>query len=369
MDPAKNGLNISHVEKNLRVKKHSPNDKVIALAGNPNVGKSTVFNQLTGLNQHTGNWPGKTVASAQGYIRHNDKGYILVDLPGCYSLMAHSAEEEVARDFCCFGKADAIIVVCDATCLERNINLVLQTLEITNNVIVCVNLLDEARKKKIYIDFERLSCMLGVPVIGTAARSKKGLDALLNILNEFDHIPKNPVSIIYNENIENFIGHLQPLIEKNCPELNSRWLAVKLLDSDESMLNSLSIYTDILDNKEIAKELEDIKTKIKNMNIGELQIKDDIACTLVAKSEEICRNIFTAKESKLDRRLDKLFTSKRTGFPIMILILMGIFWITISGANYPSQLISTVLFWIQEKLLVLLKYINLFLEKQENISP
>ncbi|HBM75722.1 MAG TPA: ferrous iron transport protein B, partial [Clostridiaceae bacterium] len=136
---------------------HTGDEFVIALAGNPNVGKSTVFNSLTGLNQHTGNWPGKTVTNAQGYYKHKDKDFILVDIPGTYSLMSNSVEEEVARDFVCFGKPDATVVVTDATCLERNLNLVLQTLEITDKVVVCVNLMDEAKRKKITIDTNELS--------------------------------------------------------------------------------------------------------------------------------------------------------------------------------------------------------------------
>lgn len=154
-------------------------DRVIALAGNPNVGKSTVFNALTGMKQHTGNWPGKTVATAQGRCRHGKHSFVLVDLPGTYSLLAHSAEEEVARDFLLSGAADAVIVVCDATCLERNLSLVLQTLELTPSVVVCVNLMDEARKKGISVDLGELSDLLGVPVVGTAAGRGEGLDALM----------------------------------------------------------------------------------------------------------------------------------------------------------------------------------------------
>ncbi|HOK43993.1 MAG TPA: FeoB small GTPase domain-containing protein, partial [Thermoclostridium caenicola] len=160
----------------LHVERVSPGQKVIALAGNPNVGKSTVFNSLTGMRQHTGNWPGKTVTIAQGNFTHGDTQFILVDIPGTYSLMANSVEEEVARDFICFGNPDAVIVVADATCLERNLNLILQTLEATSNVVVCVNLMDEARRKKIRIDLEELSRQLGVPVAGTSARNGKGLD-------------------------------------------------------------------------------------------------------------------------------------------------------------------------------------------------
>ena len=155
-------------------------ERVMALAGNPNVGKSTVFNALTGLNQHTGNWPGKTVASAQGVCTHGGESIVLVDIPGTYSLMAHSAEEEVARDFLCFGAPDAVMVVCDATCLERNLNLVLQTIEITPRVVVCVNLLDEARKKGLHPDLPLLARRLGVPVVGASARQGEGLEALMD---------------------------------------------------------------------------------------------------------------------------------------------------------------------------------------------
>ena len=140
-------------------------ERVIALAGNPNVGKSTVFNALTGLHQHTGNWPGKTVATARGRCRHRGMDYVLVDLPGTYSLMAHSPEEEVARDFFCFGGADGAVVVCDATCLERNLNLVLQVLELQPRTVVCVNLLDEAERKGVRVDLEELSRRWG-PVPG-----------------------------------------------------------------------------------------------------------------------------------------------------------------------------------------------------------
>ena len=126
----------------------TPQDRVIALAGNPNVGKSTVFNGLTRMNQHTGNWPGKTVANAQGRCEHGGRGFVMVDIPGSYSLMAHSAEEEVARDFICFGDPDAVVVVCDATCLERNLNLVLQTIEITPHTVVCVNLMMKPEKRR-----------------------------------------------------------------------------------------------------------------------------------------------------------------------------------------------------------------------------
>lgn len=164
MGLTKSSVGVGAVDSGLEIKKLFETDKIIALAGNPNVGKSTVFNALTGLNQHTGNWPGKTVSNAQGYCRTKKRGYVLVDIPGTYSLMAHSAEEEVARNFICFGGPDAVVVVCDATSLERNLNLVLQTVEISKNVIVCVNLMDEAKKRGIEINLQRLSLLLGVPL-------------------------------------------------------------------------------------------------------------------------------------------------------------------------------------------------------------
>ena len=192
-----------------------PGERVIALAGNPNVGKSTVFNELTGLNQHTGNWPGKTVTNAQGRYTHKGREYIMVDIPGTYSLMAHSVEEEVARDFICFGDPDAVVVVCDATCLERNMNLVLQTLEITDRVVVCVNLMDEARKKHIEIDFGKLSENLGVPVVGASARSREGLDELMDAVGRVVESDRcEPVRLRYPQAVEDALSQAEAAAAK-----------------------------------------------------------------------------------------------------------------------------------------------------------
>ena len=191
--------------------------KIVALAGNPNVGKSTVFNALTGLHQHTGNWSGKTVSSASGMFKYDNEQYKIYDLPGTYSLISHSEEEEVARDFICFGKYDLVIIVCDAICLERNLNLVLQTLEITKKVIVCVNLMDEAKKKKINIDLNKLSNILGVPVVGTSARNKNGINELLNNLENTNF---NPLQLNYEDDIEDAIESLIPFLENKIKDLN-----------------------------------------------------------------------------------------------------------------------------------------------------
>lgn len=202
------------VDSGLEIRKQAPTDKVVAIAGNPNVGKSTLFNNLTGMNQHTGNWPGKTVSNAQGWCKTGRHGYVLVDIPGTYSLMAHSAEEEVARNFICFGKSDAVVVVCDATCLERNLNLVLQTMEISDRVLVCVNLLDEAKRKHISIDLNALSDELGVPVAGTVARKKKSLDRMMDQLDDLvdRETALTPFKVQYDPLIEQAIRIAEPAI-------------------------------------------------------------------------------------------------------------------------------------------------------------
>ncbi|GHT85951.1 ferrous iron transport protein B [Bacteroidia bacterium] len=339
-------------------------DRVVALAGNPNVGKSTVFNALTGLNQHTGNWPGKTVTNARGYCQYKGQRYILIDLPGCYSLAAHSAEEEIARDFICFQKPDTVIVVCAADCLERNLNLVLQTIEITPNVVVCVNLMDEAKKKNIEIDFSLLVKRLGVPVIGTAARSKKGLDELMEAVNESFHGPALPYQITYSPFIENTVSKLMPLAADIAGNrVGVRWLALRFLENDKSFLlaveQQLQMSSQI--NEHLAEKLTDIKNEWSENGITERQMKDDIAQELVKGAETISREAVTFKNKTYDRKdraLDKLLTSKGTGFPMMFLLLMVVFWITITGANYPSQLLSSGLFWIEARLIEFFHWLN-----------
>lgn len=217
---------------------HTDSIYTVALAGNPNTGKSTLFNALTGLKQHTGNWPGKTVVQYRGNYKHLNSEYILVDLPGTYSLLATSAEEQIARDFICFGRPHATVIVVDATCLERNLNLALQVMEITGRTVICLNLIDEARKKKIEIDHLALENRLGVPVIPTAARSGEGLGQLKEAISLVADgvIRPEPIQIRYPAEIEQLLEEFARLLPGSLPAwVNRRWVALRLLDGDETV--------------------------------------------------------------------------------------------------------------------------------------
>ncbi len=225
----------------------APGQYVVALAGNPNVGKSTVFNALTGLRQHTGNWPGKTVDNAQGTFTFRDKPFLLVDLPGTYSILAHTVEEQIARDFICFGCPDVTVVVLDATCLERNLNLALQVMEITPNMVVCVNLMDEARKKNITVNTDLLKKELGVPVVATTARNGDGLDELRETMYQVaaGTLELYPRRITYSEQVENTVQKLLPAIQRLVGNrLNPRWVALRLLDGDRAFIESIGLHLD-----------------------------------------------------------------------------------------------------------------------------
>ena len=347
----------TYSENQLIIEKKYLDDKVIALAGNPNVGKSTVFNNLTGLNQHTGNWPGKTVTNAQGRYLHKGKGFIIVDLPGIYSLMANSVEEEVARDFICFGDPDVTLIVADATCLERNLNLVLQTLEITNTGILCVNLLDEAKSKKINIDLKELSKQLGIPVVGTCARDGNGLSELMDELYNLTmkKSTKNDYLLKYDKPIEEAIAILEPSIRELIGEFCSRWIALKLLDGDKTLINSINQFLriDILEETEIVTKLQLAREVLINAGIDNNLFRDKIVSRIVIKAEEISRKVVSFENKKynlIDRKIDKVLTSKKFGIPIMLALLGFVFWITIIGANYPSEVISDGLFWLEDRI-------------------
>jgi len=359
--------------KEFMVVKTNTTDQIIALAGNPNVGKSTVFNALTGMNQHTGNWPGKTVGSAQGTHHHHGSGYIFVDLPGTYSIMAHSAEEEIARDFILFGGADATVVVCDATCLERNLNLVLQVMELTANVVVCVNLLDEAEKKGILIDLEALERELGVPVVGASARSGKGLAELMEKVEALcaGAIPTNPRGVRYNSAIERAVSPLALLLEQRLEgRMNSHWLALRVLEQDTTLAAGIKkrLGPGLLDDEALWEAADAALASLEAEGISREKLGDMVVSCIVFSAEEIALSVGgdaadcagcgrcggavvrAGGAADRDRRLDKVLTSRRTGIPIMLALLCGILWLTITGANYPSRLLSDGLFWVQDRL-------------------
>lgn len=271
-------MGLTRTSKNFKAKKEENqtknNSNLIALLGNPNVGKSTLFNALTGLRQHTGNWPGKTVSNAEGTFNYKNKQYNIIDLPGIYSLNAYSEEEEIAKDFIKNKDIDIILIVVDATSLERNLNLILETKNIKNNIIVCLNLLDEAQKKNISIDINKLQEELNLPVIGMSARNKTGINELLETINNY----KKPT------------------------------------EANEKIINT-------------TKKASDIYKKCLTEN--------------------------TSNYNNRTIKIDKILTSKKYGFPIMLLTLGIILWITIIGANYPSEILHNFLFYIYDKLYIL----------------
>ncbi len=217
-------------------------DYIVALAGNPNTGKSSVFNALTGLRQHVGNWTGKTVTRAEGGFKFQNKRYKLVDLPGSYSLLSASQDEEIARNFLLFGQPDCTIVVVDATALERNLNLVLQVLEITDRVVVCVNLMDEAERKGLRIDVRSLARDLGVPAVPTVARTKQGLADLVGAVAAViaGEVATAPARAETPPELSRALDELIPMIEEAAPGLPSaRWVALRLLDGDHKVRQAL----------------------------------------------------------------------------------------------------------------------------------
>jgi ferrous iron transport protein B len=345
------------------IQKENETDKTVALAGNPNVGKSTLFNNLTGMHQHTGNWPGKTVSNAQGRCTHNGSGYVLVDLPGCYSLLAHSAEEECASDFLCFGGADGVAIVCDATCLERNMNLVLQTLEITGSAVVCVNLMDEAKRCGVEVDIDELSRRLCVPVVGMTAKSRRAAESLLPV---FERLPpaERRRDVPYPDYLEQALAPLTRALEPICGgRLNPRLLGLKMMLGDERYITGAEEFlgVSLSGSAEAGAALSDALAALMAEGISQQRLADDIARSLINEAHAVCDGavVRTAGErTERDIRLDRILTGRRTGFPIMLLMLMFIFWLTITGANYPSDLLSVGLFRIQDLLLELFERLN-----------
>lgn len=346
---------IHAIDTSLSIRKKNPSVKTAAIAGNPNVGKSTLFNSLTNGRQHTGNWTGKTVSCAYGFCRSASHSYMLVDIPGTYSLLSHSPEEEAARNFLLFGGADAVVAVCDASCLERSLNLVLQILEITKNVLVCVNLLDEADRKGISIDLEKLSLLLGVPVIGTVAQDRRSRSRFLEGLDQLiANPPASPLQPVYSPAIEEAVSMLLPQADawlnqqESACSLPPRWLALRLLEGLPLPKGSASP-----EAHSLVKRVEEARSMLRDLGISQEEFMDRLVEGLMRTAESIARETVTFSrtgQSRLDRRLDRIFTSRLTGYPVMAGLLALIFWLTLTGANYPSALLSRFFFKIQELL-------------------
>lgn len=336
----------------------------VALAGNPNVGKSTLFNSLTGSSQHTGNWAGVTVSCFKGSCSSKKYNYVFADLPGTYSLMAHSAEEALARDGICFGNCDAAVVICDSTCLERNLNLVLQILETGIPAMVCVNFMDEAAKKNIRVDLPALSRELSAPVAGTTARKKRSLEHFLDRLDEtVDHPDTEPFHISYDAAVEQAISMLLPFTEPLSSRLSPRWLALRLLENDPGLLRSLNTFLgrDLSEDDALCQAVRQARSHLDQAGIFEDDLKDRIVSGIVNTAESIASRTVSLPEKpygKRDAFWDRILTGRLAGYPAMIGLLALIFWLTITGANYPSALLSSLFFSFQEKLTAAFMAVN-----------
>ena len=324
----------------------------IALCGNPNVGKSTVFNALTGLRQHTGNWAGKTVASARGRVRDGHAEWTLIDLPGAYSLLDGSPEEIVASDYLAFNALDAVVAVCDATCLERNLNLALQAAQLCPRVVLCVNMMDEAHKRGITLDLKRLEALLGMPVVGVSAGRKQGLKELKRRVTEVaTGDVRQSAAPRYTAELDAALDALEPLALREltglCPRA-ARFAALRMLVGS-------------LESKAEPSAAAKVLGELRAGGLTAERVAADVVAQGFRVSEDVCGAAVT-KPSQSPReqrqlRLDRLLASKRVGIPLILLMLGVVFYITLWGANIPSAWLSDTLLSFEPTLYAFLKSI------------
>ncbi len=346
-------------DKDLR-KKSQKRDKPrisVALAGNPNVGKSTLFNSLTGMHRHTGNWAGKTVSIAVSDIESDGKIFSLADIPGTYSLLSHSKEEEIARDYICFGGAEITVVVCDATSLEHGLGLALQICEITDRVIICLNFMDEAEKCGLKIDTDRMSELLGVPVIETVARKKSSLRKLLCTLSDVAEgkIKCRSRNVKYPENIEKAIHIVTDELEKrDTGMLSRRWIALRLLEGDPELEEEITSRLDIdITHDSLGYAVLSARKLLFDRGIDGEKYKDAVVGAIIEDAEAISHEVveLTGIEPRAkSRKIDKILTGRFTAFPAMLILLGVVLWITLFLSAYPSDALGRLFSYLEERL-------------------